>query len=344
MATPPAAAPIPEATLPDTIVRPAPGDAPRAYVVNRADLPPMPAVPPVPAIPVVPAIPTPVFGDYDSEQAFEAAMDAWGERMEIWGEDVERRFDGDWEDKMEAWGEEMEAWGEQVEALAADFDGNELAALAALESLSGLGDLDSLGGLAALAVLEEGVYAIDPADFNGQAEDIRRIAMRQAERERAHAEREQARAERQVAHQKRILDQKQRQVDHQARQVDHQQRTADAALARRDRRTGAQSNQKIRVTSDAPGSTVDINGKTLDVDKFRAKVMGALIEDGFITARNKSATVALSGDDLEVNGRAGTTAQAKRYAAMFKSANFEQSDSIVLKFKPDEMSVTLSDN
>jgi hypothetical protein len=45
-----------------------------------------------------------------------------------------------------------------------------------------------------------------------------------------------------------------------------------------------------------------------------------------------------------VNGRAGTTAQAKRYAAMFKSANFEQSDSIVLKFKPDEMSVTLSDN
>lgn len=81
MATPPAAAPIPEATLPDTIVRPAPGDAPRAYVVNRADLPPMPAVPPVPAIPAVPAFPAPVFGDYESEQAFEAAMDAWGERM-----------------------------------------------------------------------------------------------------------------------------------------------------------------------------------------------------------------------------------------------------------------------
>lgn len=72
--------------------------------------------------------------------------------------------------------------------------------------------------------------------------------------------------------------------------------------------------------------------------------MGALIEDGLITASNKSATISLCDDDLEVNGRAGTKAQAKRYAAMFKSANFDPSDSIVLKFKPDGMSVTLSDD
>lgn len=370
MANPPEAPVVPEATLQDTIVRAAPTDTPRAYVISSADMPampPMPAMPAVPATPPLPAVPTPVFGDYDSEEAFEAAMEAWGERMEIWGKEVERRFEGDWEDKMEAWGEEMEVWGESFEALAADFEGNEFAALAAL------GNLESLGGLAALAELGEGVYAIDPSDHNAKAEDIRSFVMRKVEAERrqaqaserqaamvdrqvnakerakaqkerakAQVERQVAQAEREIAHQKRMVEHQQRQFEHQVRQAEYQQRVVDAATARRDSRTGAHTNQKITVTSDEPGSTVVINGRTLDVDAFRAKMMAALIEDGFITARNKSVTIELCDEDLEVNGRSGTEAQAKRYAKMFKSAGFDENDSIVLKFKPDLMSVALS--
>lgn len=377
MANPPAAPDVPDATLPDTIVRAAPTDTPRNYAIsgdNMPAMPPMPVMPPVPATPALPAVPTPVFGDYDSEEAFEAAMDAWGERMEVWGEEVERRFEGDWEDKMEAWGEEMEVWGESIEALAADFEGHEFAALAAL------GNLESLGGLAALAELEPGVYAIDPSDYHAKAEDIRRSVMRkveaerrqvqaterqvqaaerqvamvdrqvsakerakaQAERAKAQAKREIAQAKREVAHRKHMVEHQQREVEHQARQAEYQQRRAEAAQARRTSRTGAHTNQNITVTSDEPGSTVVINGKTLDVDAFRAKVMGALIEDGFITARNKSVTVDLCGEKLTVNGRSGTEVQAKRYAGMFKSAGFDGNDSIVLKFKPDLMSVALS--
>ena len=105
-----------------------------AVVPPMPVMPVMPELPPVPAVPAiapVPALPAPLFGDYDSEEAFEQAMEEWGAKMEDWGDrmsdsfdeewetkmeawgaEVEARFEGDWETQMEAWGEEMEVWGD----------------------------------------------------------------------------------------------------------------------------------------------------------------------------------------------------------------------------------------
>lgn len=277
MATPPAPPVAPDATLPDTVVRAAPSDTPRAIVIRDSDLPAMPAVPPMPAIPPLPETPVPAFSDYDSREAFEAAMEVWGQQMEVWGENVERRFDGDWSDQMEAWGKDMDAWGEAVEALAAQ---------------------------------EEGVSVIHRADYSAKADAIRRSVMHKVESQRhraeseAHAQRSKAHKEQTKAHKeqpkihreqtkahqeqskihreqtkahkeqteahkqrteahkaqsrahKEQSDEYQRlKLEHQARQVEHQKRVLEAKAAGRKDYTSSHSTQRITVTSPAARSS-----------------------------------------------------------------------------------------
>jgi len=191
----PEAPEAPELMMPDTVIRADADGQSRAYVLNADSVPPMPVMPVMPAVPAtpeLPAVPAPVFGDYDSDDAFEAAMETWGEEMEVWGEEVERRFEGDWEDKMDAWGEEMEVWGEAVEALAENFEGNGFEILAELDGLASLSDLASLADLAAL---ENGVFILDDQRVDARAEDIQARILGQIETRMRESERAQERAE-----------------------------------------------------------------------------------------------------------------------------------------------------
>lgn len=378
---PPTAPEVPEAPnvmVPDTVVRAhadtpskaypkaypkaEPKAYPKAYVLNAADLPPMPAMPPMPAVPAtpaMPAVPPPVFGNYDSEDAFEAAMETWGEKMEVWGEEVERRFEGDWEEKMEAWGEEMEVWGEAVEEMSENYDEQGFEALAELDVLAQLADL---GDLADLSGLQSGIYVFEDSKIEGKADEIRGRVLRSVEAQRQLAvdvERQSKQMERNEKHAERILKNAERQVAQAERQVERQierqQHQAEARVhaaedARQKARSSSHSssqssshsNHTITVNSDEPGNIVVINGRTLDVDRFRTQVMNALIEDGFIKARDTSVTLKLCGYDLVVDNKEGSKAQAKRYAKIFKSAGFDLDDSLTLKLKPDLLSLKMS--
>ncbi|GHB00957.1 hypothetical protein GCM10009069_24860 [Algimonas arctica] len=349
---PPAIPVAPEASIPDTIVRAKPEGQSRIYAANATSLPPlpvMPVMPAVPATPELPAVPMPVFGDYDSKDAFEAAMESWGEQMEVWGEEVERRFEGDWEDKMEAWGEEMEVWGEQFGEQAAHFDISELA------ELSQLADLSELAKLGDLSELKPGIYIDgDAVDAKGdvikarvllqvearlRAQDEQERAMDRAERAQGEAERAEDRAERARDRAEQQADRAQERAE---RLAERQAERAHEMATQHETRSSSHSKHTVTVNSDEPGNTVIINGRKLDVDSFRTKVMNALIEDGFIRAGDRSVTLALCGDSLEVDGKTGSKAQAKRYAKMLKSAGLDLDNSIVLKLKPDLMSLSMS--
>lgn len=361
---PPVAPVAPEASVPDTVIRAKSVSQPRAYAVNTADFPVMPVMPAVPVTPVMPAVPVPVYGNYDSEDAFEAAMEAWDEKMEAWGEEVERRFEGDWEDKMEAWGEEMEVWGEAVEAQAEDFE------FSGLDVLAELGDLANLQGLEKLAELSElqaGIY-IDGERVGAKSEAVKARVLRQIEarlRDASHedklelrrdlaeakaeraeafaeerAERAQERAERA---QERVEERAERAAERAQHQVERQaEARAHAKAASHESHSSSHSKHTVTVSSDEPGNTVVINGRKMDVDAFRTKVMNGLIEDGFIRRNDRSVKVELCGTDLKVDGKKGTKAQAKRYTKMFKAAGLNVDETIVLKLKPDLMSLTMS--
>lgn len=373
---PPATPVAPEASVPDTVIRANSASQPRAYAVNinTAALPPMPVMPAVPATPAMPAAPVPVFGDYGNEEKFEAAMDAWGEKMDAWGEELEDRFEGEWEDKMEAWGEEMEAWGEAVEVQAANFDFDELAMLAELGDLA---DLQGLAQLADLSELQPGIYIdgdrigakgdavkarvlrqvearLRDSTYEDQRELRRDLAEAQAERaqdlaeQRAEqveqrAEQAQERVERAQERAEEHAERVQERAQHQMEREQHRvEARAHAEAARHQTRSSSHSKHTVTVNSDDPGNTVIINGRKMDVDSFRTTVMNALIEDGLIRAGDRSVTLALCGNDLEVDGKTGSKAQAKRYAKMFKAAGLDLDDSFVLKLKPDLMSLTMS--
>jgi beta-lactamase regulating signal transducer with metallopeptidase domain len=189
----------PAIALPDTIIRADADEQDSMIIISDGAVPPMPAMPavpavpvlpPVPAVPAIPATPTmpmPVFGDYDSEDQFEAAMEAWGEKMEAWGETVGEQFDEDWGEQMDAWGEtverqfedewetEMEAWGEEVESWAETVE-------ALVENGAIVNDRD-------LVNIELNIGRI-VEDAMKQAEISQRQAERAVEREVAKAERE----------------------------------------------------------------------------------------------------------------------------------------------------------
>lgn len=365
----------PDVSIPDTVVRAknpkvavhaANRNYPQSYVVSSADIPPlpvMPAMPFVPPTPVIPAVPTPVFGDYENEEAFEAAMETWGEQMEDWGDEVERRFEGDWEESMDDWGEAMDVWGEAVENIVERYDHDGLAALGAL---SGLVDLDQL---ALLGNLEEGVYIIDDGELSNKPELIRARILRdvantavqsamverqnvinareqanrqreQAARQRAHAERMEKQAEslRKQAKERR----KQAERRHAKQAERHAEAMTHSSQERSSTRTSHHTQHEITVSRDEPGNTVVINGRTLDVDDFRRTVMSALIKDGFITSEKAAVRLELCSGTLSVNGRSGTKAQAKRYAKMLAAVGLDSQDSVTLTFKHDLMSLNLS--
>jgi hypothetical protein len=327
----------------------------------------MPAMPAVPETPALPAVPVPNFSDYDSEADFEVAMEAWGEKMEVWGEEVERRFEGDWEDKMDAWGEEMEVWGEAVEVQAASLDLSELDVLAQLGDLA---DLQGLAELADLSDLKPGIYIdgdrvgakgdvvkarilrqvearLRDSSYADQKELRHDLAEAQVERARDLAEARIERAQEQVERaQERAEENAERARERAQHQVEREQHRAEARAhakaAKHESQSSSHSKQTVTVSSDEPGNMVTINGHKLDVDSFRTQVMNALVEDGLIRAGDRSVTLSLCGDGLEVDGKTGSKAQAKRYEKMFKAAGLDVNDSIVLKLKPDLMSLTMS--
>ena len=175
-------------------------------------MPPMPAIPAMPELPVLPAMPPipplpaidPMMGD---SEAFEAAMETWGERMEAWGETVEDRwgedfetrmerwgerveasFDKDFEARMEAWGERMEAWGESIEAR-----GERIERLGEMSDaeLAGLGlsraDVESYAESFGLEVADSVLANVLPALLGAEAE---REARAEIAAERAAIDRE----------------------------------------------------------------------------------------------------------------------------------------------------------
>lgn len=374
---PPAAPEAPVLSVPDTVVHANSKGQSRVYALNAANLPPMPAMPVMPAVPAtpaLPAVPTPVFGDYDSEDDFEEAMEAWSESMDVWGEEVGRRFEGDWEEAMEAWGEKMEVWGEAVEVHAANFD------LSELDMLTELGDLADLQGLAQLADLSElqpGIYLDgDRVSAKGDAvkarilkqvearlrdsthedqvelrrdlaeahaERVQALAEERAERAQEEVERAQERAERAQEraeqHAERIQERQQHRLEREQHRIEAREHAKSAS---HESHSSSHSKHTVTVNSDEPGNAVIINGRKMDVDAFRTKVMNALIEDGFIRRNDRSVKVELCGTDLKVDGKKGTKAQAKRYTKMFKAAGLNVDETLVLKLKPDLMSLTMS--
>jgi bla regulator protein blaR1 len=91
------------------------GDADAPDPADMPGMPPMPAMPPMGAhapMPGMPAMP-PMSnrnGRLDDED-FEIAMKSWGEKMEAWGEQFAKSFEGeDWK-QFEA---DMERWGEDI--------------------------------------------------------------------------------------------------------------------------------------------------------------------------------------------------------------------------------------
>lgn len=345
-------------SIPDTVVR-AKADKPvPAYIIKSADsaakpvtpkiaVMPAAAVPPaypkMPAVPALPDVPMPVFSDYGSEDAFEAAMEAWGDRMDDWGDEVERRFEGDWEDKMDAWGEEMEVWGETIEAFAESYDDE---GLAALDGLDALAALEGLQGLINLGDLEKGVYIVDEHKMGHKADEIRDRIMQNVyrETEQAKHQREQAELRHEKAeHRREQADELREQAQERREQAQHNaEARAHAVSKSHSTQPSDHSHHEIRVTTDRPGETIKINGQPMDVDRFRADMTGALKKDGFIRSLDDTVKVELCSGELKVKGHTVSKAQSKRYVKIFKSAGLDLSETITVKFKPNVTSLTMS--
>jgi len=334
--------------LPETIIRPD-GSVetssktivhPNGKVIlalNGADLPPMPEMPPVPPMPAMPAtpamaavppVPVPNFGDYDNEHDFEEAMERWGEtmeawgeemedrfegeweeRMEAWGEEVEKRFDGDWEDSMEAWGEKMEAWGEQVEAMGLNLGAEDIR------------------------------YRVDSEmDHVSRMREQAARQIEQSERSREQAERSREQAERQREQAARQVERAERARERAARKVE-----AKAHAAERTHTTShSSSTHTVTVSDPEAGKSIVINGRALDVKALRANLMDALAKDGFVRRDDKSVYIKLCQEDMTVDGRKVSAEQRKRYAKLIAKAGLILEDEITLKFKQDQVRVSLS--
>lgn len=324
--------------LPETIVRPdgsvetsngtiVRSDGKVFLAMNGVELPPMPvmpAVPPMPAMPATPAmatvppVPVPNFGDYDNEHDFEEAMERWGETMEAWGEEMEDRFEGEWEERMEAWGEEvekrfdgdweesMEAWGEKMEAWG--------------EQVEAMG-------------LDIG------------AENIRY----QVDSEINHASRMREQAAHQVKHAERVREQSERQAERRVEQAERNRervaRKVEAkahAAARSHSTSHSNSTHTVTVSDPEEGKTIMINGRPLDVMALRADLMDALVKDGFVKRNDKTVYIKLCQEYLTVDGRKVSTEQRKRYAKLISKAGLILEDEITLKFKKDQVRISLS--
>ncbi|GLQ22335.1 hypothetical protein GCM10007853_02090 [Algimonas ampicilliniresistens] len=334
--------------LPETVIR---SNGKITGKVNGIELPPMPEMPSVPPMPAMPAtpvvatlptVPVPNFGDYETEADFEAAMEAWGEkmeawgekieasfegeweeRMEAWGEEVEKRFDGDWEESMEAWGEKMEAWGEQVEAMGLNLGAEDIRHRVESEMQH------------VSLMREQAARQVEQSERNrDQAERVREQAERQAEqseRAREQAERVREQAERRVEQAERARERAVRKVEAKAHAAERAHSTSHS-----------NSTHTVTVSDPEEGKTIMINGRPLDVMALRADLMDALVKDGFVKRNDKTVYIKLCQEYLTVDGRKVSTEQRNRYAKLISKAGLILEDEITLKFKKDQVRISLS--
>lgn len=356
MANPQSAAPS-DPQLPDTVVRgSAEAEAPKSRFFAQASnmdapIPPMPVMPPVPALPPapaapamppVPSVPTPMIGDYESEAAFEDAMEAWGEKMEAWGTEVEARFEGDWEDKMEAWGAEvearfegdwenqMEAWGEEMEVWAESLEargidvGDRLEELGALKGLERIGDIEDYSEAYADRIAE-------------QVERQVEMALQQQERVERNADRQVRMAERQAERAQRDAERAQRNVERAARDA---ARKAEWKAAHKSRKTSTHTTQ---VSVDGDHDAIQINGRTVNVSALRQNLLTALVADGLIRNDRVAVNLSLCSDGMEINNQAVSAAQKRRYEGIIAASGLDVDGSLLLSIKSDATKIKLSE-
>lgn len=378
--TAPPAAPETPAALPDTVIRsqnnrtfaqaepPATPKPPSLqYTVDAhyqdAELPPMPVMPDVPEIPPVPAMPEIAFGPDGDMEDFEEAMEAWGEKMEAWGEKVESRFEGDWEDEMEAWGDEVEVWAEALEAEGIIVGNNmvELEDLANLDALKALEGLKGLEGLAALEALSElevlselealsglenlAILSGENAERNAerverQREQIERDverAMERAERQRERAERE---VERQVEQAERHAELR---AEHAERQAELMERDIERRIEEEMRRESlSRRKHSSQVTVYDDQKTIMMAGKTVNVEGLREALYDALQSDGLIRSDRSTASLLVTSDKINVNGRNVTETQRQRYLEIISEAGLCPDESLTIRLTDDATRIVMS--
>lgn len=346
-----------------------------AVVPPMPVMPAVPALPPMPAMPAiapVPPLPAPVFSHYDSEDAFEEAMEAWGEQMEDWGDtvsdafdeeweakmesweaEVEARFEGDWESKMEAWGEEMEAWGEKVEIIA---EGAGEAYAARLAEI----DVDAIREEALRSAEKSREWTERRAEREIER-NLRKLERKEAEKVRAEAEKQRAKAEkeRRKAEQQRIKAQQDRMKAEQDRAKALQDRTKaqqDRAKAQQQRvAANIQTNTQSYISRNEDkggttltfngikdGPTVKLNGQMVNIGALHEDVMSALRSDRLIDANAKTADLSLNWNGMMVNGKAVPDNKAGRYKKLLKARGFDLEQAINMSFQKDGLSIALS--
>lgn len=328
---------------------------PMPEMPEMPEMPPMPVMPPMPP---APAIPVPIFGDYDSEDDFEKAMEkwsakmeAWGDKidatfdeeweaeMERWGEEVEARFEGDWEVKMEAWGREMEVWGEAVEVIAEQ---------AGMEALSELKDID-VEAIRKQALKDaEKHLRWTEKHAEKEAARVEREVKREVERAMAEVERQQAKVERELERQERKRMQQERMaaVDASVKaseawaKADKERVKAEAQYQKAVREDRGETVMTFNGVKDSP--KVKMNGKSVDVGALHKNLMKQLRSDGLVNKNNQSVWLDICETDMSVDDRALTDSQSERYRKLLSKAGFDMTQSIGLHLKPDSMTIKLS--
>jgi membrane protein involved in colicin uptake len=238
--------------------------------------------------------------------------------MEAWGEEVEARFEGDWEDRMEAWGEEMEAWGEEVERIAEAGDIADFVVAAALSSADSGADMDAERALA-------------------RAERWRERAERDAERiaERA--------AERALREQSREVERMEREAERALRNAEREIRKAEAkAEADRRRLSRKDYERSLTISNPKTNNSIQVNGRELRVDDLRKSLMAALRKDGLVSRNDKTATLRLDGKAMTVDGRRVATKEVLRYAGLIEDAGLPVTGPMKIDLSPDSVGISFS--
>lgn len=326
----------PRIVMPDTVVTGRGRDRDRdrdrgSYVVNvdipaMPVIPPMPVMPPTPVIPPAPPVPAIAYSDYKSGEAFEAAMENWGEKMDAWGETVEARFDDDWEDRMEAWGEEMEVWGEKMDALGEAYD-----------------DLDDLSD----AHLRD--MGLSRQWLEDHHVDLQLKLDLQTQRSHAHAERVADQVEHQQQQIERQIERAERSVERKARLVEREaERAARYASRLREKEArNSRSTHMITATHDAADGgnhTVVMNGHSVDITQMRKRLVDAMVRDGVVRRGDWPAKVAFCTEEMSVNGEVVTEERRLRYMRIIRDAGLVTTDPVKVWFKDDATQIRMSDD
>lgn len=345
----------PEVVLADTLIMGEKGTEFMVHVENMPELPPMPAMPEVPAMPAVPSmpvtpvmpatpsIPVPLPNAYDSEQEFEAAMEAWGEKMEVWGESIGAQFDEDWEAKMEAWGEQMEVWGEEVEAR---FDEEwEVEMEAWGEKMEAWGE-----EVEAITENHDGEYESfgwNEDRIAQHREEVRNRAERDAAKNMARVKREAARV---LRDRERVQRDAEREVREAARRVRDAARSTERNREelRHQSRSYSQGSRTLisgsdnRVVINEADSKVRINDREVDVEKMRKHLIKKLTKDGLMGRSGLPVKLSFCSDEMKVGQKKVSAERAKEYSRILKDAGLVTDSAVKIVLLSDATQVTMS--